>query len=160
MRFQDVIFNNFLPKVVSLVLAISTWFYVFDLVNSESFLQKKEAIEDVLARHRFAVKEVPVKPAFTGKTPRGYRVLFDKVKVDPSCMSILAPESILEGVDELETERIYLGEYTRSVNLRLGIRSNVKALRLKKKSVEVYLPVVEVKAGAGKGDEKAVPAAR
>ena len=67
MRWGNIIFNNFWAKVISLVLAIATWFYVFDLINADSFLQKKQTVEEVFSQYNFIVKEVPVKPVFWGK---------------------------------------------------------------------------------------------
>ncbi len=62
MKFGNIFFNNFLAKIISLILAVLTWFYVFDLINSDSFHQKKESVEDIFSRYKFVVKEVAVKP--------------------------------------------------------------------------------------------------
>ncbi|GEM_PF-642630 len=145
MRLGDIIFNNFWPKVIALALAIATWFYVFDLVNTDSFSQKKKTAEEVFSYYKFVVKEVPVKPVFSGKSPEGYRALFDKVKVEPAKISVFGPEDILDDVVELETDKINLGEYTRSAQLHLGIHSDTKFLQIKDKIVDVYLPVETVK---------------
>jgi len=146
MRITNLIFNNFWPKVISLALAAATWFYVFDLVNTDSFLQKKETMEDMLARYDFVVKDVPVKPVFTGRSPRGYRVAFEKVLVKPNNISVFGPEDMLQDVTELRTNKIDLGEYTRSTHLRLGISSDNKLLQIPDDAVDVYVPVVPVEA--------------
>lgn len=150
MKFIDTILHNFWAKLISLILAIATWFYVFDLVSTESFSQRKETIENILEKYNFTVKEVPVRPVFRGSSPAGYRTVLENVKVKPSSISILGPESVIEDVTELRTERINLGEYTRSVNLRLGVRSDVRALRLEDKVVDVFLPVEKVKGNKAK----------
>jgi len=143
MKFTDSILHNFLPKILALVLAVATWFYVFDLVNSDS--QRKETIADILSRTNFIVKEVPVKPVFIGKTPAGFKTVFDDIKVKPASVAIFGPEIIVSKVVELKTDRIDLAEYTRSVTLRLSVHSNVKSLQLDGKVVEVILPVFPVK---------------
>ncbi|MBU1084588.1 MAG: YbbR-like domain-containing protein [Candidatus Omnitrophota bacterium] len=141
MGLGSIIFNNFFAKIISLALAVATWFYVFDLVNKDSFSQKNETIEDVFSRYKFVVKEVPVKPVFTGKSPEGYRVAFDKVKIEPDKISVFGPEEAVAGLEGLQTDRINLGEYTRSVKLSLGLNSDVKFLRINDKVVDVYIPV-------------------
>lgn len=141
MKLANIIFNNFWAKLIALALAIATWFYVFDLVNSDMFSQRRETAEEVFLRYNFIMKELPVKPVFYGKSPEGYRVVYDKVKIEPSKITVFGPEEVLEDVAELETERISLGEYTRSATLRLGLRSDKKGLELKDKVVEVTLPV-------------------
>ncbi|MCK5450447.1 MAG: YbbR-like domain-containing protein [Candidatus Omnitrophica bacterium] len=141
MNLGKIITNNFLAKIISLALAVATWFYVFDLVNSDSFSQKKETAEDVFSRYKFIVKDVPVKPVFSGKSPAGYRVLFDKIIVEPQKISVFGPKEIISQVEDLQTDKINLGEYTRSIRLNLGINSDVKFLRLPDKVVDVYIPI-------------------
>lgn len=143
---KHIILNNFWAKIITLALAVATWFYVFDLVNSDSYSAKKETAEEIFARYNFIVKEVPVKPVFYGKSPDGYRVDYDKVKVDPSKMSIFGPKSVIEQVEELRTDTINLGEYTRSARLKLGVHSDVKYLKLEDKAVDVYIPVESLNA--------------
>ncbi|MBU0570937.1 MAG: YbbR-like domain-containing protein [Candidatus Omnitrophica bacterium] len=140
---MNKIFHNAWPKILSLVLAIATWFYVFDLVNSDSL--RKETVADILSRTNFIVKEVEVKPVFTGITPAGYKVDFDNLKIRPASVAIFGPEVIVDKVTELKTDRIELGEYTRPVTLRLGIHSNVESLQLDDKVVEISLPVYPIK---------------
>jgi len=141
MGIFKIITNSFWAKIITLIFAIATWFYVFDLVNTDSFLQQKESIEDLLGEYQFILKEVPVKPVFYGKSPEGYQVMFDKVIVEPNEVSIFGPEEIITNIEELKTEKIYLGEYTRSVKLSLGIVSNIENLKVQNNIIDVYLPV-------------------
>ncbi len=150
MKLLNIITHNFWLKIISLVLAVATWFYVFDLVNPVSFTQKPQTAEDVFARYQFTIKEVPVKLVFTGASPEGYRVEYDKVKVTPSSIAIFGPEEVVEAVDELRTKKIDLGKFRKTTKVQLGIVSDVKMLQFKDKVVEVYLPV-----GKG-GEEKSV----
>ena len=141
MSINKIIFNNLWLKILALMLAIATWFYVFDVVNTDSHLKKLETDEEIFSRYTFSVKEVPVKPVFTGKTPEGYRVIFENLKIDPPTIHVFGPEKVLDDVEELKTERINLGEYTRSVHLQLGIVSEVKFLQFDEKLIDVYIPV-------------------
>ncbi|MGD2278581.1 MAG: YbbR-like domain-containing protein [Candidatus Omnitrophota bacterium] len=141
MKIIDSITHNFWLKVFSLILAVATWFYVFDIVNPVATQQRREDLEQVFMRHDFTIKEAPVRPVFRGKAPEGYAVLYDKVKVEPSNIMIYGPEELLNRVTELKTDIIDLSEYTRSVKLRLGVHSDVKHLEFKKKVVDVYVPV-------------------
>ena len=156
MRFMEIIQNNFWAKLIALILAIATWFYVFDMINSDSAMQGKESMEELFERYDFVVRSVPVKAVFVGKSPQGYRVAFDRVKVDPPEISIFGPEEVVGRVDELSTSKINLGEYTRSTKLSLGLQSNMKYFQMKDKVVDVYLPVeaIEMDSVGGLSVEK------
>ncbi len=145
MRDGNIILNNFWPKVLSLVLAVATWFYVFDLITADSYSKRQETVEQVLARSELLVKEVVVRPDFYGKSPRGYKVNMEDIKVDPATISIFGPKNVLDEVDSLTTDRINLGEYTRSTMLQLGLHSNNRFLKFNNKIVDVYIPVETVK---------------
>jgi len=145
MKLGNIIFNNFLAKIISLILAVLTWFYVFDLINSDAFYQKKESGEDIFSRYKFVVKEVAVKPVFTGKVREGYTINFDEIKIEPPKIAVFGPEEAIGGVKELRTDKIDLAEYTKNTNLRLGVNSDTKYLRIKNNAVNVYLPVEAIK---------------
>ncbi len=130
--------NNFFPKIVCLVLAVVTWFYVFDIVNSDP--QKKETVEEVYARSTIIGKEVPVKLVFSGKTPVGYKVLYNKIVIKPSKIAIVGPDTIIDGIEELKTQRIYLGEYTRSVTLEVALEPT-KNLKMEDNLITAIIPI-------------------
>ena len=140
-RIVEIISHNFWLKVLSFILAVATWFYVFDVVYPVASQQKREALEEVLERYNFTLKEVPVRAVLTGTAPEGYRVVFDKVKVEPSVIAIYGPEELIDKAEELKTETVNIGEYTRSTQLRLGVTSDIKPLRFKEKIVTIYIPV-------------------
>ena len=144
MEIQKLFFNNLWMKLIALILAVATWFYVFDLVISDSPMQKGETVEDIFSRYHFSVKQVPVKPAFVGKTPEGYRIPFDKMKIEPETIYVFGPEEVIEGVEELRTEKINLNEYTRSTRILSGINSDIKFLQFEDDAVAIYLPVETV----------------
>ncbi len=141
MRIDKIIFNNFWLKIFSLMLAIAAWVYVFDVLEENALSDKKNAIEQVFSRFQFSVKEVRIKPAFTGNPPEGYVLDYEKVIVEPSMISIFGPKRVLEKIDFLTTMPVNVSEYTRSVKVETGIRSKFKYLRFGDKAVEVYLPI-------------------
>ena len=141
MRITDKVLNNFLLKIFSLILAVVTWFYVFDLVNTDSAAGKKETLEQVLERYNFTAKEVPVRPVFSGASPQGYRVVYENIKLVPPSVVVFGPFESVDAAREVRTDKIDISEYTRSTKLTLGIHTDVKFLRLKDKVADVYLPI-------------------
>lgn len=144
MKLFDIIINNFWLKLFSLMLAVATWFYVFDLVDSDLSTSRKESLEQMLTRYDFVTKEVAVKPLLLGKTPDGYRVAFDRIKVDPPSIMIFGPRQVVNAINFLRTDKIELAEHTRSVKLTLGLKSDIKLLSFPDRFVDVYLPVEPV----------------
>lgn len=144
MNIKKIILNNLLAKMIALAFAVATWFYVFDLMNSDPFLLRREQSMDVFEKYEFEVKKVPVRAVFYGRPPGGYRALLDDVKVDPAVIAVFGPRAVLSQVDELRTETIDLSEYTRSRRFKLGIASDVRYLRLEDKVVDVYVPIEAV----------------
>jgi hypothetical protein len=155
MKLFDFVANNFWLKIFSLMLAVATWFYVFDLVDSDLAITRKQTLEQMMGRYNFITREVPVRPFFMGKSPEGYRVVFEKVRIDPSSIVIFGPQEIVNAVNALRTDTIDLGEFTRSTKLSLGVQSDVKLLRFQDKFVDVFIPVERVpqeKQQASKGE--------
>lgn len=144
MRIKEIILNNFLAKLIALIFAFATWIYVFDLMNSDPFPHRREASGDVFDKYDFGVKKMPVKPVFYGRPPSGYRVNFDNVKVDPSVIAVFGPKEVLSQVDEIRTETIDLSAYTRSRQFKVGIRSDVRYLRMEDKVVDISVPIEAV----------------
>jgi hypothetical protein len=46
MKLKEIILHNFWAKLISLVLAIATWFYIVDLIRSDTFHQGKKEYKD------------------------------------------------------------------------------------------------------------------
>ncbi|MDD4013162.1 MAG: YbbR-like domain-containing protein [Candidatus Omnitrophica bacterium] len=141
MSIVGVVTNNFWLKLLSLVLAVATWFYVFDFIDYDSLQGKKDTLEQMFARYSFETVDMPVKPLFSGKSPSGYRINFEKVITEPSSMVVFGPAEVFKMVKELRTDPIDISEYTKSVKISCGIQSESRFLRLKDKVVNVYLPV-------------------
>jgi YbbR domain-containing protein len=142
MKIVDIIVNNIWIKVLSLALAIATWFYVFDLVNIEPKI--KESVENVLSREDIIVKDVPVRLDFRGKSPAGYRVDHENVEITPASISIAGPENIINSIKDIRTDQVDISEFTRPVRMKLGLHSRFRSLKMGSGNVDIYLPVEKI----------------
>ncbi|MBF0216810.1 MAG: hypothetical protein HQL30_07445 [Candidatus Omnitrophica bacterium] len=152
MKIVDIIVNNIWIKVLSLALAIATWFYVYDLVNIEPMI--KESVENVLSREDIIVKDVPVRLDLRGKSPLGYFIDPEKVEITPASISIAGPENIITGIKDIRTDQVDISEFTRPVRMKLGLHSRFRSLKMGSDYTDVYLPVEKIVADEVK---KAVP---
>jgi YbbR domain-containing protein len=149
MKPAKIIFHNFWAKIICLVIAVATWFYVFDIVSEDYFGKKQETAQDVMSRYDFVIKELPVVPVFTGESPSGYVIDREQVKVTPSEISVYLPRELVGDVRQLQTEKVDIGEYTRSTWITRNIRSDLNIPDLEEEEVNIYIPVEK----AGKGQE-------
>lgn len=141
MRPAKIIFHNFWAKVICLILAVATWFYVLDIISDDYFGKKQETAEDVMSRYDFVIKELPVVPVFTGESPTGYVMDREDVKVTPSEISVYLPRELVGDMRQLHTEKIDIGEYTRSTWITRNIRSDLNIPDLEEEEVNIYIPV-------------------
>lgn len=135
-------FYNFWAKIVTLILAIATWFYVFDMVNQDYTFE--QTLFRPAAEPEFTLKKIVVEPSFTGAPPRGYRARLDEVRVDPQHVHVLAPVTMIRRIDAIRTERIDLRKVTKSTKFSVGLTTDLDMLTLPEEKVEVYVPVSRV----------------
>ncbi|KJJ83431.1 YbbR-like protein [Candidatus Omnitrophus magneticus] len=142
MKLFGFIFNNFLPKFFTLLLAVGTWFYVFDLIHNESFSIKKDVDPEFFGKSNFIFKPLSVRPLFSGALPKGYRIISNEMKINPPTIYVFGPSNLLENVYEIQTDKINLSEYTHPMKINTGFHSStIKFLKSNDKVVEIDLPV-------------------
>ena len=146
MKSKKWILNNMGLKVLSLALAVSTWFYI----NKELEKIKNEEERAIFSMLNYDVvpKKLPVKLTLVGKPPEGYFLDSEKVTVDPENCVVIGPEKILEKTEFARTLPIDISEYTKSVKKKLSLAPIAEGISLKEFSVEVYIPVIKEKVEA------------
>ena len=74
MKFGKIIFNNFWLKIVALIFAVITWFYVINLI--EDTTGKKTILAKILPSYsRLTSKKLFIKAIFVGELPEKYKLL-------------------------------------------------------------------------------------
>lgn len=89
------------------------------------------------------VKKLPVQPNFVGDPAYGYKILTEKVELDPNAVLVEGPKSRLEKIEFVKTEPIGLVGRTRSFRMiaRLMLEPT---LRVTSESViDVFVPIRE-----------------
>jgi len=89
------------------------------------------------------VKKLPVQPNFVGEPAYGYKILTDKVEMDPNAVLVEGPKARLEKIEFIKTEPIGLIGRTRSFRMiaRLMLEPT---LRVTSESViDVFVPIRE-----------------
>lgn len=141
MKAKEWITNNFGLKLVSLILAIGTWFYIsLELTKLKS--EEERAIISML-QYEVISKKLPVQLTIVGEARKDYIVMTDDITIDPETIVVIGPDSILEKVNFARTIPIDISEYTRDVIKEIELAPIAKGITLKHSLVNVHIPIVK-----------------
>lgn len=135
------IFNNFWPKLVTLILSVATWFYAFDEAERDFPQLYRHRFEDFSPKAAFSFKKLPVQLDLVGKAPFPYEVNLEKIRVRPEEVYVFGPKNILDQMQAVETEQIDLAGYTETTELDMGLKKIGHFLEFDPNSVNVKIPV-------------------
>ncbi len=135
------IFNNFWPKLVTLILAVATWFYAYDEAEREFPQLYRHRFEDFSPKAAFSFKQLPVQLDLVGKAPFPYEVELEKIRVRPEKVYVFGPKNILDQMQTVETEQIDLGEFTSTTEVEMGFKKIGQFLEFEPDTVKVNIPV-------------------
>ncbi len=88
-------------------------------------------------------KKVTIEPDFVGEPAYGYKILKDKVELDPNAVLIEGPKEKLELIDVVKTEPIELVGRTRSFRMMVRLIPEVNTRLTSEGIVDIFVPVRE-----------------
>lgn len=141
MKFGRIIINNIGLKVLSLILACITWFYVFELTKGDS---EKTVLQKLILSTSYVYKKILIRPVFTGSIQNGYRLVEADIKVSPDAILAFAPARILSKKEFVNTQPIDLSEHTKSKTIEVELESILPTIKPEKIEVQVYLPIEKI----------------
>jgi YbbR domain-containing protein len=142
MRAKKWITNNLGLKILSLILAIMTWFYVSnELAKIKS--EEEEAIFSML-HYEVISKALPIKLTIIGEAREGYKINEGGITLDPENCVVIGPDNILNNVSLARTIPIDVSEYTQDINKQISLAPIAKGISLKGNFVNVYIPIVKI----------------
>ena len=143
MKFGKIILNNFWLKIVALIFAAITWFYVINLI--EDTTGKKTILAKMLPSYsRLTSKKLFIKAIFVGELPEKYKLLIEQVKIDPPYFIVAGPKFIINKVDRLETVPIDISKYRKTTVYQAQISSIGPNVDTEKLQVKVIIPIKKV----------------
>ena len=142
MKIGKWVLNNFWLKVISLLLAVGTWFYVANLIESSS---EKRILAKMLPTYtKMISKKLNVEVVFAGKLPEGYNLVLEDVKVDPPYFVVAGPRFIINNVQKLETLPINISKYRKTDICKAQIAPISKSVDTEKLQVDVTIPIRKI----------------
>lgn len=143
MKIANWFLNNLGLKIISLLLAATTWFYVFNDIHG----QKKEPVGTAQifpSYGEMSTRMLRVKAIFIGELPAGYELLVDNVQIQPSSFIVAGPKAVIKNVDLLKTEPIDISRLKKTTIHEAGIAPIAPGLHMEKLSVMVTIPIKKV----------------
>ena len=140
---KRLIIKNFWLRVLALFLAVLVWFYVMGELNKDK--THDSSLFERMLPYRATTKEVPIKVTLIGEPASGYKVIENDISVIPSRCLLVAPTNILDEVDHISTEEIYLNEFTRSISKDIKIKPISSGITLEKDFlIRVTIPIKKI----------------
>lgn len=127
--------------IVALFLAVTTYYYIRDLQEDRA----RSPIDPSYKLIKLTAKSVPIKVRFASNPPQGYRLIEEKVVVDPSTVVVIGPEALLEEASFAETSILDISRTNRKLFKDIPLES-VAGIRLGGESykVDVVVPIEKI----------------
>jgi YbbR domain-containing protein len=143
MRAKKWITNNLGLKILSLILAIGTWFYV----NHELTRIKNEGEKAIVNMLRYDVilKRLPIQLTVVGEVKEGYEIVTDSITIDPKTCIVIGPKNILNEVSFARTMPVDVTGCAKDIDEQVALAPIATGIALKDNFVKVYIPIVQEK---------------
>jgi YbbR domain-containing protein len=143
MKARRWVTNNFGLKLLSLVLAITTWFYI----NRELTKIKNEEERAIFSLINYEVtsKRLPINLTLVGKTHEGYEIATDDIILEPETCVVIGPKRILSSVSYVRTIPIDISEYTKDIVKEIPLAPIAEGLSLRDYLVKIHIPIIKKK---------------
>jgi len=142
-KIKNIVLNNAGLKVISLVLAIVMWFYIAGELNRLA-LEEGMGIKGGVP-YKIAAKVLPISIDIRGSVIEGYELKKEKILVTPEVCNVVGVKRLLDQVESIRTVPIHVGEYTRTITLRVSLVSPSKGIRLVDRFATVVIPIEKKK---------------
>ena len=141
MKARRWITNNLGLKMLSLVLAITTWFYI----NRELAKMKNEEERAIFSLINYEVtsKRLPVNLTLVGNTQKGYEIATDKITLEPETCVVIGPKKILSDISYVRTLPIDISEYTKDIAKEVPLAPIAEGISLKDYMVKIHIPIIK-----------------
>ena len=141
MKAKKWITNNLGLKILSLILAIATWYYIaWELEKVKS--EEEKAIFSML-HYDVISKKLPIQLTLVGDTIEGYEIITDGITIDPQVCVVIGPKRILEDIDSARTMPLNISEYTKAIDTQLSLAPIARGIILKDDFVKVHIPILK-----------------
>ncbi|MDD5679867.1 MAG: YbbR-like domain-containing protein [Candidatus Omnitrophica bacterium] len=141
LKISKLITHNFWVKVLSLVLAVATWFYVTWQLK-ETRDKEQKAIFNMI-HYDVVSSALPIQVTILGKVRDGYEVVQNGITASPVECIVIGPRNILEGVTVAKTVPIDISGCAKNVDKRVSLAPIASGIAIKEEFVKIHIPIVK-----------------
>ncbi|MFH1645026.1 MAG: hypothetical protein ABIB11_01260 [Candidatus Omnitrophota bacterium] len=121
---REILLQNFVIKIVALILAVLTWIYItsylYEETSIESELQAPSIIK-VSSAEKLVVKKLPIYVNIEGTPDKNYKVILDRIVVSPATSVVAGPPEIIKDLSYITTVSINVDNATSTVRERVEL---------------------------------------
>ncbi len=140
MKLITAIKSNFGYKIIALLLAITTYFYVQGEIGIKGIgLGERELLEDVVS------KVVPIKVSIKGEPPEGYEVLKANITLTPERVIVMGKKDNIANISEVSTQEIDVRKFTHTQVMSIPLLALENAIVISSKTVTVEIPIMSLR---------------
>ncbi|MBM3253012.1 MAG: YbbR-like domain-containing protein [Candidatus Omnitrophica bacterium] len=129
--------NNFWLKIAALILSVSCWFYVKEVLNREQHRLNKENVSSEI----LISKKVAVQLVLEGIPQEGFKVIKEKIAIKPESIFIVGPKEAIEDTAFIRTFPISISGFSKTFTKKVELVSFKEGISLKNGFVEVTIPI-------------------
>jgi len=131
MKFlRNTLLTNVVIKLVSLVLALFTWTYIAGYLYMEDSQNVKKQAPPIIevSGKKLIIKRLPIYVNIEGNPAKGYKVVLDKISVNPASSVVAGPPDVIADLSYITTEPINIMRANSTIrkNIRLTQIPNCK----------------------------------
>jgi YbbR domain-containing protein len=143
---RDIILNHFSVKCISLVLALFTWSYIGNQLYKESLGREAETASLInVSGENIVVKTLPIYVKIEGEPAKGYRIILDKISINPSSSVVAGPPDTIKNLTYISTEPITVQDKNNTIKYNAKI-ADITGCKIGYEGyVNVTIPIAKIK---------------
>lgn len=140
LRIKKWVTHNFWLKVISLVLAFTTWSYVTWQLKKAK--EEEERTMFSMIHYDFISKVLPIEITVIGKAKDGYGIIHGGITVLPNNCLIMGPKNILNDISVVKTVPIDISEHNKDIDKRVSLAPIPGGIATKDEFIKIHIPIM------------------
>lgn len=137
---REVFTENVGLKIIALLLALISWFYIVKELNSGTE-EDVMLLQKIMPAQEMAAKKLTIRPIFIGKTRNGFGMVRDKVYTMPEYCIVVGVRDILEKIKYAYTTPIDLNGVYKTFSSSVPLSPIAPGVYMEETLVQVTVPI-------------------